>query len=261
MQPNGDLARQPRTWGRVSTIRLETFSDSVFAIAVTLLALRPPHLGGTTTAGAVLDALGQQLRPFGFYALAFLVTGRLWIEHHQLLDPLETHGRRLPRVNLWFLLTVTLLPYWVNVMATYPNNSGATGRFVLWLGVAQLACLLVCLLVRRELAAGATLDELIMPKVIRAGIAAVMLGGLGGLLVAQVPVPDTLFLVWLLLLVVGGRSAMRMWSGAAQRCACGRPAIGARWLTASSLLPRRFGRAPMIGTPNGQSVVWGRPES
>ena len=164
----------------------------------------PPNLGGATTAGAVLDALGQELRPFGFYTLAFLVTGRLWIEHHQLLDPLETHGRRLPRVNLWFLLMVTLLPYWVNVMATYPNNSGATGLFVLWLGVAQFAFLLVCLLVRRELAPGATLDELIMPKVIRAGIAAVMLGVLGGLLVAQVPVPDPLFLVWLLLLVVGG---------------------------------------------------------
>jgi hypothetical protein len=93
----------------VSTFRLETFSDSVFAIAVTLLALQlhPPNLGGASTAGAVLDALGQELRPFGFYTLAFLVTGRLWIEHHQLLDPLETHGRRLPRVNLWFLLAHT----------------------------------------------------------------------------------------------------------------------------------------------------------
>src|SRR4029450_1338424 len=78
MQPNGDLPRQPRPWGRVSTIRLGTFSDSVFAIAVTLLALQlhPPNLGGATTAGAVLDALGQELRPFGFYTLAFLVTGR-----------------------------------------------------------------------------------------------------------------------------------------------------------------------------------------
>jgi len=219
MQPNRDLPPQPRPWGRVSTMRLETFSDSVFAIAVTLLALQlhPPNLGRATTPGAVLDALGQQLRPFGFYALAFLVTGRLWIEHHQLLDPLETHGRRLPRVNLWFLFTVTLLPYWVNVMAAYPTNRGATGLFVLWLGVAQLAFLVVCLFVRRELAAGPTLDELVLPKVIRAAIAALMLGVLGGLLVAQVAVPDLLFLVWLLLLVVGGRSAVQLWSARHRR--------------------------------------------
>jgi uncharacterized membrane protein len=219
MQPNGDLSSPPRPWGRVSTIRLETFSDGVFAIAVTLLALQlhPPNLAGATTAGAVLHALAQQRRPFGFYALAFLVTGGLWVAHHQLLDPLETHGRRLPRVNLLFLLTVSLLPYWVNVMATYPNNSAAAGLFVLWLGLAQFAFLLVCLLVRRELAAGAALDELIVPKVIRAGIAAVMLGVLGGLLVAQVDVPDALFLGWLLLLVVGGRWAVRAWSARHRR--------------------------------------------
>jgi len=104
-QPSG----LPRPWSRVSTFRLETFSDGVFAIAVTLLALQlhPPNLGGATTAGAVLHALGQQRRQFGFYVLTFLLTGRLWISHHQLLDPLETHGSRLPRVNLWFLLTVS----------------------------------------------------------------------------------------------------------------------------------------------------------
>jgi uncharacterized membrane protein len=204
----------PRPWGQVSTIRLETFSDGVFAIAVTLLALQlhPPDLAGADTARAVLHALGQQLRPFGFYAMAFLLTGGLWIEHHQLLDPLETHGRRLPRVNLLFLLTVSLLPYWVNVLATYPDNSGAAGLFILWLGMAQLAFALVCLLVRRELAAGPAVDELIMPKVIRGVNAAVLLGILGVLLVAQVQVPDAAIFAWLALLLVGGRTAVQVWS-------------------------------------------------
>ena len=220
MQPRHDQpASPPRPWGRVSTIRLETFSDSVFAIAVTLLALQlhPPNLTGADTAGAVLHALGQELRPFGFYTLAFLLTGRLWIEHHQLLDPLETHGRHLAATNLWFLFTVSLLPYWVSVMAAYPNNSAATGLFVLWMGVAQAAFVLVCLLVRRELGAGPAVDELIVPKVIRAGNAAVLLAVLGGLLVAQVPVGDAVIVGWLLLLVVGGRSAVRMWSARHQR--------------------------------------------
>jgi uncharacterized membrane protein len=202
----------------VSSIRLETFSDGVFAIAVPLLALqlKRPDLDGAGTAGAVLHALAEQRRQFGFYALTFLLTGGLWIAHHQLLDPLETHGRRLPRVNLWFLLTVSLLPYWVSVMASYPDNNAAAGLFVLWLGVAQLAFLLVCLVVRGEVGDRA-LDELIVPKVIRAANAAVWLGVFGGLLVAQVQLPDAVVFGWLLLLVVGGRSTVWLWSARHQR--------------------------------------------
>jgi uncharacterized membrane protein len=191
----------------------------VFAIAVTLLALQlhPPDLAGAATAGAVLHALGRQLRPFGFYILAFLVTGRLWSEHHQLLDPVDTHGRRLPRVNLWFLLTVSLLPYWVNVMATYPNNSGAAGLFILWLGVAQFAFALLCLLVRQELAAEPAVDELVMPRIIRATIAGALLAALGALLIAQAEVPDAVIIAWLAVLVIGGRSAVRVWSARHRR--------------------------------------------
>ena len=176
MPPSHRPADQPRPWAQVSTVRLETFSDGVFAIAVTLLALQlhPPDLAGAGTAGAVLHALGQQLRQFGFYALTFLVAGGLWSEHHQLLDPLETHGRRLPRANLWFLLGVSLLPYWVNVLATYPNNDGAAGLPLLWLAVVQVAFARLCLAVRRELAAGAV-EELVMPRVVRASVAAVLL--------------------------------------------------------------------------------------
>ncbi len=213
MQPRDDQQPSlPRPWGRVSTIRLETFSDGVFAIAVTLLALQlhPPNLGRATTTGAVLHALGQQARPFGFYALAFLITGGLWIEHHQLLDPLETHGRRLPRANLWFLLSVSLLPSWVNVLATYPNNDGAAGLLLCWLAVVQLAFLQLCLRVRDQLATGAV-EELLMPRVLRATIAAVMLGVLGGLLVAQIQVPDSAIVAWLALLVLGGRGAVQVW--------------------------------------------------
>jgi uncharacterized membrane protein len=219
MQPNDHRQSQPPPPGQVSTIRLETFSDGVFAIAVTLLALQlhPPDLAGATTAGAVLHALGRQLRPFGFYILAFLVTGRLWSEHHQLLDPVDTHGRRLPRVNLWFLLTVSLLPYWVNVMATYPNNSGAAGLFILWLGVAQFAFALLCLLVRQELAAEPAIDELVMPRVIRATIAGTLLAALGALLIAQAEVPDAVIIAWLAVLVIGGRSAVRVWSARHRR--------------------------------------------
>jgi hypothetical protein len=46
--------------------------------------------------------------------------------------------------------------------------------------------------------------------VIRAGNAAVLLAVLGGLLVFQVQVPDAVVFGWLLLLVIVGRSAVRL---------------------------------------------------
>jgi hypothetical protein len=39
MQPRDEPPSPSRPWGRVSTIRLETFSDGVFAIAITLVRL------------------------------------------------------------------------------------------------------------------------------------------------------------------------------------------------------------------------------
>ncbi len=60
-------------------------------------------------------------------------------------------------------------------------------------------------------------EVLIAPKMIRAGNAAALLALLGGLLVVQVPLPDPLILLWLLVLVVGRRSAVRVWSGRRRR--------------------------------------------
>ena len=102
-------------------------------------------------------------------------------------------------------------------MATYPNNSGAAGLFILWLGVAQFAFALLCLLVRQELAAEPAVDELVMPRIIRATIAGALLAALGALLIAQAEVPDAVIIAWLAVLVIG----------AARRSGCGRPGTGA----------------------------------
>jgi uncharacterized membrane protein len=171
---------------RASSQRLEAFSDGVFAIAITLLAiqLRSPNLDGVTSVGGVLRALEEQRVQFGYYALAFLVVGGLWLEHHQLLDPLRTHGRRLARVNLLFLLTVSLLPYWVSVLEAHKGRA-AGGLLLFAMALTRIAFLFVCLQVRAELGAGRVATELVAPGLVRSAAAAVVFAGIGALVVAN----------------------------------------------------------------------------
>jgi uncharacterized membrane protein len=174
----------PRRLDRVSSQRLEAFSDGVFAIAITLLAiqLRPPNLDGISTIGGVLHALVEQRVQFGYYALAFLVVGGLWLEHHQLLDPMQTHGRRLARINLLFLLTVSLLPYWVSVLEAH-KGSAAGGLLLLDMALTRIAFLLVCLEVRAELGPSRATTELVIPAVLRSAAAAVLFLSIGAVVV------------------------------------------------------------------------------
>jgi Endosomal/lysosomal potassium channel TMEM175 len=67
-QQHSSRSKRARSLRRLSTVRLEMFSDGVFAIAVTLLAvqLRPPNLDGITTVGGLLQALFEQRTQFGY---------------------------------------------------------------------------------------------------------------------------------------------------------------------------------------------------
>jgi uncharacterized membrane protein len=143
---SADGAERARSLRRLSSVRLEMFSDGVFAIAVTLLAvqLRPPNLDGVTTVGGLLHALFEQRTQFAYYALNFVNVGGVWLEHHELLDPMETHSRRLARRNLWFLLTVSLLPYSVGVLEAHPDSGPAGGLLLLTMAFTRITFLLVC---------------------------------------------------------------------------------------------------------------------
>jgi len=203
----------------MSSLRLETFSDGVFAIAITLLALqlRPPNLDGVTTVGGVLHALAEQRVQFGYYALAFVVVGGLWLEHHQLLDPMQTHSRRLARTNLLFLLTVSLLPYWVSVLEAHNDSGAAGGLLLLDMALSRIAFVLVCLGVRAELGPSEATVELVMPALLQSAAAAVLLLSIGAVVTGNPPYAGVAvsILVAVYLLVV--RLVVRRWRVRHQR--------------------------------------------
>jgi uncharacterized membrane protein len=93
--------------------RLIFFSDAVFAIAITLLALevRLPA-GAETFTDAQLSANLLSMWPkYMGYVLSFLVIGSFWSAHHRKFQLLRRYDRRLLTLNLLILMVVAFIPF------------------------------------------------------------------------------------------------------------------------------------------------------
>ena len=93
--------------------RVETFSDGVFAIAITLLVL-------TIAEPTNFRELGHQLADrwpsLAAYVVSFAIIGIMWLNHHSLFSSFERIDRGLFYLNLLLLLTITFLPYPTGVL-------------------------------------------------------------------------------------------------------------------------------------------------
>ena len=74
------------------TVRMEAFSDGVFAIAITLLVL---EIGVPEGAGDdLLDALLDQWPSYLAYLVSFATIGAIWIKHTVMTEYLDLARRR-----------------------------------------------------------------------------------------------------------------------------------------------------------------------
>jgi len=121
--------------------RVVFFSDAVFAIAITLLALEI-HVG--EIADALIDAeLPRKLlevwpQVLG-YAIGFSVIGAFWLSHHTLFSYIKRYDRRLIWLNLFFLATIAISPFPTTVIGEYGFHQPAQIFYALCVGVTGLA--------------------------------------------------------------------------------------------------------------------------
>jgi uncharacterized membrane protein len=97
--------------------RLEVFSDAVFAVAITLLALNLTVLGPGH--GPLTNLLIHQWQAFAAYLISFFTIGVVWVNHHVLLSNVEVVDRPLLFFNLVLLLFVVLIPVATRLLADY----------------------------------------------------------------------------------------------------------------------------------------------
>ncbi len=105
------------------TARLEAFSDGVFAVAITLLAL-DLHVPDPATLphgphGGLVPVLLGQWPVYLAYGLSFLTILIMWINHHNLFRLIRRTDHLFLLLNGLLLLSVTTVPFATSLLATY----------------------------------------------------------------------------------------------------------------------------------------------
>ena len=101
----------------MSKARLESFSDAVFAIAITLLVLliRIPTPGD----GPLLRSLGRLWPAYAAFVVSFFTVGIIWVNHHAQFARIARVDRTLLFLNLLLLMWVSLLPFPTALVADF----------------------------------------------------------------------------------------------------------------------------------------------
>jgi uncharacterized membrane protein len=132
---------QPTLPGAASR-RLEAFSDAVFAIAITLLALdlHVPELTPATPHELGVS-LGAQWPTYLSFLLSFLTLLIAWVYHHRLLEGATRVGTGLLFTNGLLLLIVSAVPFPTALLGRYlttPAASVVCAVYAGYIGVLNL---------------------------------------------------------------------------------------------------------------------------
>ena len=118
------------------TGRMETFSDGVFAIAITLLVL---EINVPESAFENLwSGIAQQWPSYLAYVTSFLTIGGIWGAHHGIFRRLQYANKRLMVINLLLLMAVAFLPFPTKLMAEAIHTEGAARAAAIFYGAALL---------------------------------------------------------------------------------------------------------------------------
>lgn len=106
--------------------RFESFSDGVFAFAITLLilgiSLPAVHFASNRELSGALLGLWPNLIA---YALSFAVIGIMWQNHHALFRRVERLDRTTVFWNLILLGGTAFIPFATSTLGSYPTMSAA----------------------------------------------------------------------------------------------------------------------------------------
>jgi uncharacterized membrane protein len=194
-----------RNEAEVEFNRIVSFSDGVFAIAITLLTFGLFIPEGVSN---VTHTLLEQWPDLFAYGISFAVIGKFWLAHHRFFAALERFDGPLMALNLVYLAFIALLPFTSQVLGDYGREVATIVVYATNLACVNLAFHGEILYALRHdmLRPGAREDER------RYDVPTNLI--LAGVFIASIPVAfaSTLAatLMWLAVFLVGARVSNRL---------------------------------------------------
>lgn len=156
--------------------RFESFSDAVFAFALTLLVLGfvVPMNGPRrwTDEGNLTHALLRLWPNLIAYVLSFAVIGIMWQNHHALLRAVKSVDRLTVFLNLLLLGCTAFIPFASATLGSYPTTHAATFLY----GVVLTSCATCFNLMLNQLVRKGGLGESLRPETITSTLRAYRTG-------------------------------------------------------------------------------------
>ena len=105
----------------MSKVRLEAFTDGVFAIAATLLIL---HVTADAPGARLGRALTHAWPQYAAYVLAFVMIGIWWVNHHAYMMVIDHVDRTLLLAHIFFLVCIAFTPFPTSLVAEHFHDGG-----------------------------------------------------------------------------------------------------------------------------------------
>lgn len=130
--------RQPKRRFRIAlnsivhegTIRVEGFSDGVFAIAATLLAVEMKVPRGASNIEQLQQTLTSQWPVYISYAMSFVYLGIYWSHHTRVFRLFKRTDHVFLKLNVLFLMMIALIPFPTALLGEFLQVRDERGRFV-----------------------------------------------------------------------------------------------------------------------------------
>ncbi|WP_116788255.1 TMEM175 family protein [Flavobacterium psychrotrophum] len=122
------------------TVRMEGFSDAIFAIAITLLVLdlHMPEKNALTSSTTLINYLTAQWPSYLAFCISFFSIFIMWVNHHKLFKQIYSRNTAITFANGLILFFASVVSYPTGLLAQYFNTPSVnvvvaiyTGLFIL----------------------------------------------------------------------------------------------------------------------------------